>query len=215
MAKKNNTLIIVLIILGVLLAGYLVASSGLLTGFASRAATQPQCRDGVDNDLDGKKDYPNDPGCTSRKDTTEINPNVECDDGIDNDGDTKKDLLDTGCSSLTDNDETNCGDGKCEGGETSSTCSADCVIVPPPTNNTNTTQPPSNTCTDTDSGINKDVQGTVSGQLNGASYSYTDYCYASNSTFLAEYYCSGGKAYTTSLNCAQNTTTMCSDGKCI
>lgn len=31
----------------------------------------PQCRDGDDNDRDGKVDYPNDPGCTSPDDNTE------------------------------------------------------------------------------------------------------------------------------------------------
>jgi len=51
----------------------------------------------------------------------------ECNDGLDNDGDVDVDLSDSGCSSLTDNDETNCGDGICEGGETSVTCSPDCT----------------------------------------------------------------------------------------
>jgi len=54
-------------------------------------------------------------------------PTTECSDSIDNDGDGQTDLSDSGCSSSTDNDETNCGDGVCEGGETSVTCSPDCT----------------------------------------------------------------------------------------
>jgi hypothetical protein len=50
----------------------------------------------------------------------------ECSDGLDNDGDGQTDLSDAGCSSPSDNDETNCGDGECEGGETCSSCSQDC-----------------------------------------------------------------------------------------
>jgi hypothetical protein len=51
----------------------------------------------------------------------------ECNDGIDNDGDGAIDLADTGCKNKKDNDETDCGDGVCEGGETNSTCQTDCV----------------------------------------------------------------------------------------
>ncbi len=50
----------------------------------------------------------------------------ECNDDLDNDGDGEVDMADAGCSSTTDNDETNCGDGVCEGGETSGSCSSDC-----------------------------------------------------------------------------------------
>ena len=43
-------------------------------------------------------DYPVDKGCSSKKDKSELNPNVECDDGIDNDGDTRRDYpYDSGC----------------------------------------------------------------------------------------------------------------------
>ncbi|MBR9692996.1 hypothetical protein GOV07_03645 [Candidatus Woesearchaeota archaeon] len=52
--------------------------------------------------------------------------NTECSDGVDNDGDGATDMSDGGCSSPSDDDETNCGDGACEGGETSGTCPADC-----------------------------------------------------------------------------------------
>jgi hypothetical protein len=47
------------------------------------AATLP-CDDGIDNDGDGLRDYPADPGCASPSAATE---SPECDDGIDNDGD--------------------------------------------------------------------------------------------------------------------------------
>ncbi len=62
----------------------------------------------------------------------------ECNDRIDNDGDSAIDLADAGCSYSGDRDETNCGDGVCEGGETNSTCSLDCA-------------PPAPVCTDNDS----------------------------------------------------------------
>jgi len=58
---------------------------------------------------------------SSQKDTT-----PECNDEIDNDGDGQTDLADSGCSSSTDGDETDCGDGVCEGSETPASCSSDC-----------------------------------------------------------------------------------------
>ena len=75
-----------------------------------------QCADGVDNDNDGKVDYPTDPGCSSSADNTENsegsgsgngnNPPAQCADNIDNDGDGKKDFpSDPGCISATDNTE--------------------------------------------------------------------------------------------------------------
>jgi len=76
-----------------------------------------QCIDGIDNDGDGLVDFPADLGCTSVSDNTEApNPTpppsppppavTQCSDGIDNDGDGKIDMVDSGCSSTTDNDET-------------------------------------------------------------------------------------------------------------
>ena len=70
------------------------------------------CEDGLDNDSDGKIDYPADPGCSSLTDTSETDPppaTVECNDGVDNADpeDTLVDLADPGCSSSTDTDETN------------------------------------------------------------------------------------------------------------
>ncbi len=53
-------------------------------------------------------------------------PTYECNDGLDNDGDGQKDLSDSGCSSGNDNDESDCGDGVCEGGEACDACTSDC-----------------------------------------------------------------------------------------
>ena len=39
-------------------------------------AARPQCSDGKDNDRDGRKDYPKDPGCTSARDNDERNARV-------------------------------------------------------------------------------------------------------------------------------------------
>lgn len=50
----------------------------------------------------------------------------ECDDGTDNDDDGNIDLNDIGCLDSNDNDETDCGDGVCEGGENVDTCPLDC-----------------------------------------------------------------------------------------
>ncbi len=51
----------------------------------------------------------------------------ECSDNQDNDGDGLTDLADPGCSTTTDNDETNCGDGVCENPiETAAICPTDC-----------------------------------------------------------------------------------------
>ena len=73
------------------------------------------CNDGIDNDSDGKTDYPNDPGCSSANDSTETGEPA-CQDGVDNDGDGLTDYPnDTGCSSPTDTNEggnPECSDGK-------------------------------------------------------------------------------------------------------
>ncbi|MFN2537380.1 MAG: hypothetical protein ABR549_04405, partial [Mycobacteriales bacterium] len=86
----------------------------------SRAVKNAQCSDGVDNDGDGKIDFPADPGCTSPTDDSEADSGgqPECSDGIDNDGDGKVDFpADPGCSSARDDSEadnggkTQCNDG--------------------------------------------------------------------------------------------------------
>ncbi len=277
------------------------------------------CNDRKDNDGDGLVDYPSDPGCSSKNDDSELNPYLECDDGKDNDGDGLVDYKDPGCSSPTDNDETNCGDGVCEGGETQQNCPQDCgypttTTLPPTTTTlpptTTTTLPiplpdlviqdiwnngttisykienigaweantsfselfvdgPSvsidfvdkqllpadisiesfsnyiwscsgesdtikvcadyndaleemdetnncrteawncNSCSDTDGGLNFGVQGTVSGYLNGNSYSYTDFCADPGAVY--EYYCSGTKSLSVIGNCTAN----CTNGACV
>src|SRR3989338_6096204 len=68
----------------------------------------PQCQDGIDNDGDGKTDFPQDPGCSNNQDDDEGPFNAQCGDGIDNDGDGAVDYPnDFSCSSRTDDDETN------------------------------------------------------------------------------------------------------------
>lgn len=64
------------------------------------------CADGLDNDNDGLIDYPEDPGCSSADDDSEIDP-PQCSDGRDNDGDGETDYpQDNGCESASDPDET-------------------------------------------------------------------------------------------------------------
>jgi hypothetical protein len=68
-----------------------------------------------------------------------VEPPAECEDGLDNDGDGFCDTLsstctdgslpgDTGCVNEADIEESDCGDGVCEGGENPFTCLADCPI---------------------------------------------------------------------------------------
>ncbi len=89
-------------------------------GLTAVTAPPAACADGLDNDGDGKIDYPTDPGCSSAMDIDEydviIDPVYACSDSLDNDSDGKIDLADLGCSSSTDNDEYNaplvaCADG--------------------------------------------------------------------------------------------------------
>jgi len=66
----------------------------------------PACRNGVDDDGDGRSDFPTDLGCRSALDGSEYEPTLACDDGIDNDADTFADWPgDVGCSSQTDTNE--------------------------------------------------------------------------------------------------------------
>jgi hypothetical protein len=86
------------------------SSNEFREGFSSsNPTTAPQCADGVDNDGDGKVDYPADPGCSSATDDSESPDPViqpQCSDGVDNDADGKVDYpADPGCSSATDNTE--------------------------------------------------------------------------------------------------------------
>jgi uncharacterized repeat protein (TIGR03806 family) len=73
-------------------------------------ACETVCNDGLDNDGDGLRDYPADPGCASAASPTE---RTECDDGLDNDGDGESDSpLDVGCRVPSDRSEAaSCSDG--------------------------------------------------------------------------------------------------------
>ncbi|HVF19772.1 MAG TPA: hypothetical protein VNA14_05980 [Mycobacteriales bacterium] len=83
--------------------GNFIASDAPVTVTGGRL---PQCSDKIDNDGDGKIDFPADPGCTSAQDDSEID--FECSDKVDNDGDGKIDFpADPGCSSALDDSETN------------------------------------------------------------------------------------------------------------
>lgn len=63
----------------------------------SGSKVKTQCTDGKDNDNDGKIDL-NDPGCKSKTDNNEYQPNQHaCNDGVDNDGDGKVDFADPQC----------------------------------------------------------------------------------------------------------------------
>ena len=69
----------------------------------SFAPLAPECDDGIDNDLDGFTDFPDDPGCPNPSQDFE---DPECDDFIDNDGDSLIDFpADPGCFSAAQNFE--------------------------------------------------------------------------------------------------------------
>ncbi len=67
------------------------------------------CADGLDNDGDGRIDWPDDPGCLSANDTNETDPFFApgCTDGLDNDGDGRIDYpADPECSAAAQESET-------------------------------------------------------------------------------------------------------------
>jgi hypothetical protein len=81
-------------------------------GGEDAAPPAPQCSDGIDNDGDGKVDYPGDPGCSSpnQEDENDVCPAggacPACGNGVDDDGDGQTDYpADTGCTSASDDDE--------------------------------------------------------------------------------------------------------------
>ena len=98
----------------------LLAQSGALTcgtGYAckgtagARTCAPALCGDGIDNDGDGKIDYPFDPGCDSVADDTEADPTTPpvCADGTDNDADGLTDWpTDYGCAAASGTSEVFC-----------------------------------------------------------------------------------------------------------
>ena len=192
--KHEIAVLIAVFVIGILVVGGLVVAG----------PPAKQCMDGIDNDGDTTIDYPNDFGCSSPSDTSELGV-AHCDDGTDNDGDGRIDYPDDlGCASQTDNDENNCGDAVCGGGETQTNCPGDCGFK--------------DSCEDTDGGWFVLKRGTVSGYLNNQWYSNTDYC--SDSATLVEHYCSGTRAVSQFYNCNQganstNSTTQCINGACV
>ena len=73
----------------------------------ARKCTASQCLDGLDNNSDGRVDFPDDPGCDSASDNTEntVCPGMVCPacaDGLDNDGDGDIDYPDDdGCDAAS------------------------------------------------------------------------------------------------------------------
>lgn len=138
----------------------------------------------------------------------------QCSDRIDHDGDGYCDYGanarcsdnsipgDSGCSNKFDNSECAISTEICDGkdndcdGTTDENCNAD-------------------SCTDTDSGYDIGIQGTVSGYNLNQPYSKTDSCL--NSTSLLEYFCLSGATGTKALNatvvCPTSNTT-CINGAC-
>ncbi|MCX6781797.1 MAG: carboxypeptidase-like regulatory domain-containing protein [Candidatus Magasanikbacteria bacterium] len=92
----------------------------------SASAITPQCSDGVDNDGDGRIDFPADAGCANSDDNNEFSTGdyscsttpsggivTQCSDGVDNDNDNLIDLADPGCENETDNNEFVFGEVQC------------------------------------------------------------------------------------------------------
>ena len=83
------------------------------TGGTGMVCTNPVCSDGVDDDSDGKIDFPADPGCASPEGGSEVDdcpsgPNCPaCGNGLDDDGDGQTDFpLDTSCAAASGTIET-------------------------------------------------------------------------------------------------------------
>jgi hypothetical protein len=95
-------------------SGALVCEAGSLCKGAagSRTCQKALCNDGIDNDGDGKIDYPLDPGCSSPDDDTESpnpSPLPQCANTTDDDADTKIDYAnDLSCWAASGNDEGFC-----------------------------------------------------------------------------------------------------------
>ena len=101
MKKTAKISLIVIIFVAILISIFLVNIVYAKTNKIGKGLKE--CNDRIDNDGDGLIDL-NDPGCSSRKDSSELGTN-QCNDGLDNDGDGYIDLEDSECTSSSDNDE--------------------------------------------------------------------------------------------------------------
>lgn len=120
------------------------------------SGTLPACWNNQDDDEDGKKDFPNDPGCASATDTNETDEGGEestpqCSDGLDNDSDGNVDNADPACH--TDFDASN--------GSSYDASRTDEAAAPPPTPQ----------CSD---GLDNDGDGKVDGDDPGCSLGASD-----------------------------------------
>jgi hypothetical protein len=95
------------------ISGALTCGPGYGCGgtMGARTCMPSQCRDGIDNDGDGKTDFPLDPGCESADDADETDPATPpvCANGADDDTDTLIDYpADFGCSGAGSTSEAFC-----------------------------------------------------------------------------------------------------------
>ena len=122
----------------------------------------PACSDGVDNDGDGKIDYPADTGCPSGTGGTE---SPQCSDSIDNDGDGRIDYPnDYGCSSASDDAESpnpQCSDGIDNNGNGKIDYPADPACTSP-TDGNEQVQPPASLSLDAPSLVQPNTSATLS-----------------------------------------------------
>lgn len=75
---------------------------------SANVCVRAACANGLDDDGDGRADYPNDPGCTALSDDDETSPDPlpQCGDGVDNDGNGLTDFPDdTNCVDAADDEE--------------------------------------------------------------------------------------------------------------
>jgi hypothetical protein len=92
---------VVLDVVGRRLDARMIAPGGLVRDWFRlvKGDALPACSDGIDQDGDGRFDFPSDPGCA---DPTGALEDPQCDDGADNDGDTLVDLDDADCTDSAD-----------------------------------------------------------------------------------------------------------------
>lgn len=185
----------------------------------TETSTSLVCDNGVDetNDADTLADYRlsgGDPGCSAVTDNDERDG--QCDDRINNDIDGAIDYpTDAGCISFSDPSElgtVQCDDGTDNDGDTHlDILDSKCASM------TDNDESPRDFCNDTDGGQVFGTQGTVSGDDESVPFSSTDFCV--DSTTLTEYYCGAQwqdyAPLSTNINCASNSSTICSNGACV